>query len=353
MSITLRNVRAWTSSLDCRRVMTACGRGNCFYDGWAVRAKDNCAPGSFVPVIVRGNPFVATPCGDQEKRDATAAASVSLSSTEDPTRVLVPMQWGLVPSFTKPNERPDFFRMFNARSETVSSNSVFRRLVSRRRAVVALGGFYEWAEDAKKEKQPYLVSAADDAPLLIAALYDCWKQRGEDPEEEARDVWTCTLLTKPSNRQLSWLHDRMPVILQPDHVAPWLDVDSTPFEKLPLSSLFDPESSPSLKWHAVSKLLNAVHADSPDLCVPIDLKAEEAKEARNKITRFFATAGTRTSDAECAARSSPVKRPRDEDEVAESRPAKPTPWEPPSTCGESGGVTAEETPGDSPVVVLD
>lgn len=32
-------------------------------------------------------------------------------------------RWGLVPSFTKQGEKPNFFRMFNARSETVG---VFR-----------------------------------------------------------------------------------------------------------------------------------------------------------------------------------------------------------------------------------
>ncbi|CAN0012398.1 unnamed protein product, partial [Ectocarpus sp. 8 AP-2014] len=33
-------------------------------------------------------------------------------------------RWGLVPSFTKKDDKPDFFRMFNARSETVSCSIV-------------------------------------------------------------------------------------------------------------------------------------------------------------------------------------------------------------------------------------
>lgn len=34
--------------------------------------------------------------------------------------LLVSFRWGLVPSFTKKGDKPNFFRMFNARSETVS-----------------------------------------------------------------------------------------------------------------------------------------------------------------------------------------------------------------------------------------
>lgn len=34
-------------------------------------------------------------------------------------------RWGLVPSFTKKTEKPNFFRMFNARSETVSTLSLY------------------------------------------------------------------------------------------------------------------------------------------------------------------------------------------------------------------------------------
>ncbi len=36
----------------------------------------------------------------------------------------VDKRWGLVPSFTKKDDKPDFFRMFNARSETVGHAAV-------------------------------------------------------------------------------------------------------------------------------------------------------------------------------------------------------------------------------------
>lgn len=56
------------------------------------------------------------------------------------------MAWGLVPSWTKMGDKPDFFRMFNARCETVPEKSVFSRLLGAKRCIVLLNGFYEWAQ---------------------------------------------------------------------------------------------------------------------------------------------------------------------------------------------------------------
>ena len=47
-----------------------------------------------------------------------------------------------MPSYTKPDAKPDYFRMFNARSEDMKP--VFTRLLKQRRCVVLLNGFYEW-----------------------------------------------------------------------------------------------------------------------------------------------------------------------------------------------------------------
>jgi hypothetical protein len=53
-----------------------------------------------------------------------------------------------VPSFTKPGSQLDFYKMFNARSESVAEKPVFSRLLSSRRCVVLLESFYEWKTDA-------------------------------------------------------------------------------------------------------------------------------------------------------------------------------------------------------------
>jgi putative SOS response-associated peptidase YedK len=51
------------------------------------------------------------------------------------------MKWGLVPSFTGKNEKPDHFRMFNARSESIKEKASFRRLIPNNRCLVAVEGY--------------------------------------------------------------------------------------------------------------------------------------------------------------------------------------------------------------------
>lgn len=93
------------------------------------------------------------------------------SSKEDDNNkrmTLEGMRWGLVPSFTKAGEKPNFFRMFNARSETVPTKSIFSRLLQSNRCIVCVDGFYEW-KDEHKGKQPYYIHFKG-RPMLCAGV---------------------------------------------------------------------------------------------------------------------------------------------------------------------------------------
>ena len=86
-------------------------------------------------------------------------------------------QWGLVPRFTRldEDEKPNFFKMFNARSESVDSKPSFKQLVNTHRGVVLFSGYYEWMTppgSSQKHKQPYYVHRTSDEPLALAAIYD-------------------------------------------------------------------------------------------------------------------------------------------------------------------------------------
>ena len=60
-----------------------------------------------------------------------------------PTPAIPQYRWELVPGFTRPGEKPDHWKMFNARAETVAEKSAFSRLLRRLRCVVPVDGFYE------------------------------------------------------------------------------------------------------------------------------------------------------------------------------------------------------------------
>jgi putative SOS response-associated peptidase YedK len=218
------------------------------------------------------------------------------------------MRWGLVPSYKRKEEAPNYWRMFNCRSDTAADKPVFGRLLSRRRCVVLLNGFYEWrlegTRGAGRVKQPYYLHAApsnegdatpaadaaaeteaeneDDARVLrVAGLYDRW----EGPEGP---LYTCTILTTDSAPQLRWLHDRMPVILPDDAaVAAWLEGDA---HARTLRQVSRPEAAPALAWRAVSTGINnaAEGAEGPGCCVAATRAAEKDT---GSVAALFARAG--------------------------------------------------------------
>ena len=85
---------------------------------------------------------------------------------------LVPMVWGLVPSYIKSRKDVNHWRMFNARSETVLSNGVFSRLTEKRRCAIPLNGFYEWQTLSNGKKQPFYLTLKEKSMIFAAGLYD-------------------------------------------------------------------------------------------------------------------------------------------------------------------------------------
>ena len=94
------------------------------------------------------------------------------SKTEPPTRRLEPARWGLVPSWAK--DPSIGARAFNARSEELEDKPMFRKALEKRRAVVPASGYYEWKKE-DDEKVPHYIHPADGSPLLMAGLYEWWK----------------------------------------------------------------------------------------------------------------------------------------------------------------------------------
>jgi len=88
-------------------------------------------------------------------------------------RELVPMRWGLVPSWwkKKAKETPS---TFNARAETVAEKPMFRSAFKRNRCLIPASGYYEWLT-TPTGKQPYYYTARDSSPLTVAGLWDEWK----------------------------------------------------------------------------------------------------------------------------------------------------------------------------------
>jgi len=191
------------------------------------------------------------------------------------------MKWGLIPFWTK--RSPDYgsmMRTINCRDDSLIENKgMWNTMKQRKRCIVIAQGFYEWLKKGPggKEKIPHFVKRKDGQLMCFAGLWDCVKY--EDAEEK---LYTYTIITTDPNKQLTFLHDRMPVILDPntDAMRLWLDPTVNKWSK-ELQSILKPFDG-ELECYPVNKDVGKVGNNSPDFIIPVD-----SKENKKNIANFF------------------------------------------------------------------
>lgn len=147
---------------------------------------------------------------------------------------VTPMRWWLTPSWSKGLTTK--YAMFNARSETAAKSPAFREPFRKRRCVVPISGFYEWARQGMagqaSQKVAYLLKPHDDPGLLLAGLWDRWKNPETDELLES-----FTVLTVPASPAMELVHKRQPLMLSIEDARAWMDPDSEDFQSLINSDL--------------------------------------------------------------------------------------------------------------------
>lgn len=178
---------------------------------------------------------------------------VYVIAERDGQRQLRSMRWGLVPHWAKDTKSIHI----NARSETVATTAAFRDSFSRKRCLIPADGFYEW-ESPEQGRTPHWVYRADGHPMVFAGI---WASRLDPETGEWRR--TCSIITKDAEGAISSIHDRMPVSLSADVWESWLDRDLKDPEAA--SSLLQPIAPDSIMEHVVSRKVNSVKNNTPDL----------------------------------------------------------------------------------------
>jgi putative SOS response-associated peptidase YedK len=174
----------------------------------------------------------------------------------DGRRELAVLRWGLIPFWAK--DEKIGFRSINARAESVATAPAFREAFQHRRCLVPVNGFYEWKRLPDGGKQPYHIGMRDGSPFALAGLWERWK-KGAQPIE------SFTIITGEPNSLTAALHDRMPVILEPDHWDAWLTAKDT---AAPLTML-QPFPAQLMVAYPVSPKVGNVKNDTPDLVQPL------------------------------------------------------------------------------------
>lgn len=175
-------------------------------------------------------------------------------------RTIEPLLWGLIPSFAK--DRRIAFRCINARAETADTLPSFRGAFAKRRCLVPANGFFEWHTQGKA-KHPFAFTRADQQAFGLAGLWENWK----DP---ATGEWvrSCSLITTTANELVSRVHDRMPVILEPQDHALWLGEE--PGHLADLKQLLKPLRADSMVSWPVSPRMNTPKFDDVSVLDPIE-----------------------------------------------------------------------------------
>ena len=113
------------------------------------------------------------------------------------------MEWGYHLSDGK--------RIINARSETAAQKAMFKDGMRQRRCLIPAAHYYEW-EKAEGKKVKYAIEPKNSDGFYLAGIYRI---------EAGKPVFT--ILTSAAAEGISFIHERMPVILPSEATTDWLN----------------------------------------------------------------------------------------------------------------------------------
>lgn len=166
-----------------------------------------------------------------------------------------PIRWGLVPFWAKDIDIGS--RLINARAETVTEKPAFRKSIRRQRCLILADCFYEWKKEGVR-KQPYCIHAKGHEPFAFAGIWDVW-------ETDGNQLHTCAIITCEPNATMKPIHNRMPVILDPENEEKWLKEDNLDEVK----KLLIPAGDDRLEMYPISTLVNSPQNNSEEILQPI------------------------------------------------------------------------------------
>lgn len=213
---------------------------------------------SIPPAVLTESFGVPVPAALEYRYNIAPTQQVLIIRDSAEGRSLSSARWGLVPHWALDISIGS--KMINARAETVHEKPAFRAAIKARRCIVPASGFFEWAA-TPKGKSPHYITIRNGSPIPFAGIWESW----ESPDHGV--IETCSILTTTANPLIRSIHDRMPVILQPQDFGFWLDRSvKAPTELL---RLYTPYPEELMTEWPVSRMVNSPVHDSSDCIQPI------------------------------------------------------------------------------------
>jgi len=183
--------------------------------------------------------------------------SVPIVVAHNGGRQLVMAKWGFHPVWMKTSTPAPL----NARAETVATSRMFQVAVRRHRCLVPADGFYEWKRvPGQRRKQPYYLRLKCGGLFAFAGLYTLADAQAGAPA-------TCTIVTTTPNDLVASIHNRMPVILDPDEEDRWTDARVT--DPAAVLSCLRPLPAGRMEGYPVPTLVSSPGNEGPRLVQPV------------------------------------------------------------------------------------
>lgn len=184
-----------------------------------------------------------------------AAGPQPAAGSNSPPRRAMLVRWGFLPGWVK--DPKGFPLLINARSETAATKNAFRAAMRHRRVLVPASGFFEWKRQEGRKSQAYWIRPRAGGTVAFAGLLETYAEPG------GSEIDTAAILTTSANPATRHIHDRMPVIIQPDDFSRWLDcVSYGPGE---VADLLRPAANELMEAVPVSDKVNKVANSGPDI----------------------------------------------------------------------------------------
>ena len=137
-----------------------------------------------------------------------------IASSKTGREAVFPMVWGFsIPRTKNP--------VFNARMETAKEKDLFRDSWNSRRCVIPCSWYIEWEHlkddftGKTKTGDKYAIQPKNSSITYLAGLY-----RMEEGHGITYPVFT--ILTREPSQEISFIHDRMPLILPQTCISDWI-----------------------------------------------------------------------------------------------------------------------------------
>ena len=195
---------------------------------------------------------VTIKCEHSERYNIAPGQNTPVVMLRDNQRELRAMRWGFVPPWSKNIKTAKI--LINARSEIVHQKPTFKNSFQTHRCLIPADGFIEWKVEGRKKVPHYIFLK----PRSIFAFAGIWTKWDKTPSS----VYSYSILTTQANTTLAPIHERMPVILEPENYKLWLASDT---DGRTLRDLLSPFSSKKIGAYKISNEINSHKNDRNDL----------------------------------------------------------------------------------------